>query len=375
MAGRRRGRVVALVVAAVAVLGAAWAIRSPDAGAEVPAPRYAPPEGRILSGAAVEYGADRTVPEFLALTEQPGLAIVGGFVGHMKSVENVLSQFEDLDSAVMLSWRAMAENPWEDGGTLTGVAEGEIDDYLVESAQAVADYDRPVFLRPLWEFTGDWFPWSTYDHDGEQRAGNSPEQYRRAWQRMHVIFAGGTREEVDARLADLGLPPLTTDDEELPAAEAAWVWSVSKAGVRHPNEPHETADYYPGDAFVDWVGQGLHQSDERPFSFWASEFESPDPLSNVDAVYDFAVAHGKPFMLSEWGIATAPYGNGDDPEWIDETLTWLETHPEAKAQVYFNREKGSYSHELEDFWAARQEFSDHVDGPEYIHAWPWEEAS
>lgn len=360
---RNRRRPACASLAALCALAAALPAA---AGAAV---SYEPPDGRILSGAAVEYPVATKGPEFTAATGQEGLAIIHGYVGHLQSLEDILRQFRSVDSAVMLSWRAIAKDSGAAGGDLTGVANGEIDGYLVTSAEAVASYPRPVFIRLYWEFTGDWFEWSTYTGSGAQRAGNSPAAFRDAWKRIRIVFDGGTHAEVNARLAEAGLPPLTAGGSTLPNAAAAWVWSVAKGGVKPADKPHRTADYYPGDAYVDWVGQGIHQYRSDPFSYWAARVGGPDPLATVDAVYDFAVSRGKPFMFSEWAIATAPYGNGDDPQYVDDALTWLESHPEAKAQVWFDRDMGGYTHQIHNFPRARAVFTAHVTGGRYIQDW------
>jgi hypothetical protein len=361
----RRARALRRFGPAIAV-GLGIAAAAPVAGA---AELYEPADGRILSGAAVEYPASTHVPQFLNLTNQPDLAIVHGYVGHLKSMSSVLKQFNGIDSAVMLSWRAMAANAGSSGGNLTKVANGQIDSYIVSSAKAVDDFPRPVFIRLYWEFTGTWFPWSTYTSSGAKRTGNSPEMYRKAWQRIRIIFDGGTKSQINNRLSAVGLPALKVSNSSLPAVKAAFVWSVSKGGVKPKDKPHKTADYWPGNAYVDWVGQGLHQYGSKPFSHWASGVNSPDPIATVNAVYDFAVSKGKPMMMSEWAIATKPYGNGDDQNYMDDALSWIDSHPKAKAQVYFDRIMDGYTHQLKNFPKARAVFSQHVNHNRYLHDW------
>jgi hypothetical protein len=361
LAGGAAARVAALAILAAAALGVGTA----QAGAVA----YEPADGRVLSGVAVEYPPKANLPAFLAQTGQPGVALVHGYVGHLGNVRAALRALGEVDAATMISWRPMAASPDAPGGDLTKVAQGDIDAYLVKSAAQVRAHPYPVFIRPYWEFTGQWFPWSTYDRSGAQRPGNSPEKYRQAWQRIRIIFDGGSRADVNRRLAAVGLPPLTTGDAQLPRAEAAWVWSVSKGGVKPKDKPHTTADYYPGDEYVDWVGQGAHQRNDTPFSHWAAGVSSPDPLATMNAVYDFAVAHGKPVLITEWAIATRPYANGDDAKYVEDLLSWIEARPKVKGQVYFDRRLAGYTHQIAEFPKALAVFSRYVNGPRYIHDW------
>ncbi len=339
------------------------------ANATASARTFAPPEGTIYSGAAVEWPPSNAAA-FAEMTGQPGLAIFHRYSSWLESMEAMLDDSRGVDAAVMVSWRPMASSKSAPGGTLDSIVRGDIDGYIVASARSVSDYPRPVFLRTFWEMNGDWFPWSAYV-DGGTNSGNSAALFRKAWARMHIIFSGGSRAQVNARLAAAGLSALEASGSSFPDANAnaAWVWSLTK-GYAKPRGAIKNVDYYPGDGYVDWIGLTFHQYEDRPVSYWASEIQnSTDPLARADDLYDFGVSRGKPFMLGEWGVTEKPDGNGDDPKWINDMLSWAEARPLVKAQVYFEREHGSKSHRLADHPKARAAFRARVGKWPYIHDW------
>lgn len=355
-----------LVRSALVVAAAALALL---AGSASGAQNYEPPDGSVISGAAVDWPPQEELNAFAARTGQPSLAMIHVYSSALGSLSGTLQPMRDVDAAVMISWRMMDDTPSAPGGTLQSVVNGAVDDYLARSAAAVAGHPRPVFLRPMWEMSGDWFEWSAYDGD-TPRAGNSPELYRAAWNRAWAIFQGGTRAEVDARLRGFGQTGFKGSQTRLtPARQAAWVWSAAK-GPAKPFGRVRTADYYPGDEAVDWVATSFHQWENLPVSFWTSQIDNGfDPLARLDDLYRFAVAHGKPLMLSEWGVSTKPYGNGDDPSWIDDTFAWIKAHPKAKAQVYFERVHGANDHRLAVHARSRAAFARGVDSVASIHKW------
>jgi hypothetical protein len=350
----------------------AFACAGIAAGAAAGAERFEPANGRVLSGVAPEYGPEN-VAAFARATGQPSVAIYGRYTDHLAPFAPILEDIRRTRSAGLISWRMIAGSPTEPGGTLTSIARGDIDAYLVAQAAAARRHGRPLFVRPLWEMNGDWFTWSTYTSGGERRAGNSPAQFRRAWQRARIIFDGGRRAAVDRRLARLRMPGLRTSHARLPPARnVAWVWSLTKGGVKQPDKPHDTIDYYPGDAYVDWVGMTFHQYADKPLRFYTSQTSrAKDRLARADDIYaEFSVRRGKPFMLAEWAVASRPLGNGDNPRYVADMFAWIRARPMVKAQVYFDRVAGSTRHRLEDHPRSRARFASSVRASSPLYAVP-----
>ena len=80
------------------------------------------------------------------------------------------------------------------------------------------------------------------------------------------------------------------------------------------NSPH---DYWPGPAYVDYVGNDLYAIRGR--AWWPG----------MDALYE---RYRKPFVLAEW----APWGY-DDPAFAQRVFAWVASHPRTAAIVYFDR--------------------------------------
>jgi hypothetical protein len=83
----------------------------------------------------------------------------------------------------------IAWEPWRPGGrtrqpqfSLRRIAGGAFDRYIAGWARALRGLRSTVYLRPMHEMNGNWYPWAGLVN------GNSPKQFRRAWRRMHRIF-------------------------------------------------------------------------------------------------------------------------------------------------------------------------------------------
>jgi beta-mannanase len=97
----------------------------------------------------------------------------------------------------LLTWE-----PWKPGPaarqpayTLARIAGGAYDDYIRGWARAIRSYGKTIYLRPMHEMNGYWYPW------GGRVNGNSPARYVAAWRHIWEIF------------------------EQERAANVRWVWS------------------------------------------------------------------------------------------------------------------------------------------------------
>ena len=126
---------------------------------------------------------------------------------------------------------------------------------------------------------------------------------------------------MSSRLRRLGLPGISRDLPALPYPQLSVVWNPQ--GYGSPDLPGNGAQaYYPGDAYVDVVGDDLY--DIRGKAEW-------------DAAEDLYRAHpGKPFSFPEWGL----WGI-DDPAFIDRMATFVRTHTRVSMIAYFNAKQGS----------------------------------
>jgi hypothetical protein len=125
-------------------------------------------------------------------------------------------------SGVRKAWKegAMTLMSWEPFDTsVADIAAGESDAYVKKYATAVRKLNLPVVIDFADEFNGHWEKWGTKH--------TTPEQYVAAWRHIHETF-------IDAG-----------------ASNVIWAWSPN---IINPVKSVKLEPYYPGDAYVDWVG-------------------------------------------------------------------------------------------------------------------------
>jgi mannan endo-1,4-beta-mannosidase len=111
-------------------------------------------------------------------------------------------------------------DPHNGAATITAVADGRYDAYLRSFAKTVAGFGHPVIVSFAHEMNGSWYQYG-YKYV-------SPAVFVAAYRRVHDVFsAAGARNVI-------------------------WMWAVNRPvpGQTSPS----VAEWYPGDAYVDWVG-------------------------------------------------------------------------------------------------------------------------
>ena len=207
--------------------------------------------------------------------------------------------------------------------TPRGIALGQSDAFLFQLNAVVAAWpgDR-FYVRPFPEMNAHWEATCAYNSNGTRRdAAHSTLWNRKALARIAVIVRGGTVDVVNAQLRSLGLPGIVRD---LPVTtpKLRIVWNPQGFGA--PNVPGNAAQaYYPGDAYVDVVGDDLY--DIRGHG------------ATWDAAEKLYKAHPtKPFAFPEWGL-----WGFDDPQFVRRMATWVKRHPRVEFIAYFSGRAGS----------------------------------
>ena len=179
---------------------------------------------------------------------------------------------------------------WSPLPAYTSVTDGSQDALIRAQARAVKAYGKPLFLRWGWEMNGNWFPWSGVKNP-TRTAG-----YIAAYRHIHDIFAA------------------------VGATNVAWVWSPNYFSL--PDQPWNSMDnYYPGDAYVDWVGtSGYSYGRQLPDFLFGPTYQKYAPR--------------KPIMITEVGISEA--GGTTRPDWIRAFAQWIIAHPRIGALVWFD---------------------------------------
>jgi hypothetical protein len=197
------------------------------------------------------------------------------------------------------------------------IAHGASDPFLVALNQAAATYGMPIYVRPMAEMNGWWNSYCAYNHNGSSKGPRySTKQFRKAFARIYLLVHGSPR--ANSRLHKLGLPPVKGT---LMPAPVRVIWNPQ--GFGNPDtRQNSAAAYYPGNAFVDVVGDDLY--DQRFKAEWPA----------ADALYR-AHPH-KPFAFPEWGL----WGI-DDPTFVKTMAGFVHTHRRTTLISYFNQKSHS----------------------------------
>ena len=315
--------------------------------------KFETPDGSVYAGVVANQKKGDTVKEskrkwreWTALMDGRPAAISHTYEGFDTWFDYDFSIAEARRATPLITWQTDTTSPKTiayAGKTSDGTSTDEV--ILRNAAYLSARYGKPVFLRVDQEMNAYWFPWCAYNKDGSRRS-SSAKDFRKMWQRMVIIFRGGKVADINRQLNNVGLPPLdpgvrwpgwmhlppTSDPDSYfkPAKNVAFVFNP----VDTPGVPdvvgNRWGDYYPGDAYVDWVGQTTY--DET----WNATIEQR--FGSLNSFYEqFSVERGKPYMMGEWGVAPeAESGFGDDPAYVRRMLDWQRSHPKVKALIYFS---------------------------------------
>jgi len=215
--------------------------------------------------------------------------------------------------------------------TMQDVAEGKQDTQIRAWAKAAKAFGYPFMLRPWREVNGGWYAW-----------GRDPN-FIDAWRHFHDLV------------------------EEEGATNVTWAWIVNTIWSDPASDP---TPYYPGDAYVDWVGMDAYN--------WGRNIVQPDiwlsPEQAIGPTLDVleAVAPDKPVALTE--VASSEYA-GNKASWIRDLLdSYLPNHPNIKALIWFNWniQQGGlrYDWQIESSTTAEQAFRDGIQSSEYLSVRP-----
>lgn len=276
LARRQMLRMLSLTVPAIALAPEAAQAAAPKGGA---VPFRA---GKALLGSYLSLRG-RTLPQSLALRrkqlgrEQRIIHRYYPWSGYAPVSEPDVPA----SAVLMVSWH---------GTTYQRITSGKSDKNIALMATRLAGMKRPVMLRWGWEMNGNWFAWDG-SHNGKKPAG-----FITSWRRMHRIF------------------------RENGASNVAWVWSPNWNSGPDVSW-NRFQRYYPGDAYVDWVGVSGYNFDK----------ESPRTLFTP-----IVSAYGKrkPIVLAE--TAAIEHGGSSKAKWMKKLSAYVEATPSIGAVVWFD---------------------------------------
>lgn len=211
-------------------------------------------------------------------------------------IEDDLSWLEQLKSSprdILLTWEpwqipARPDKPFDQPAfSLKNIISGRYDAYIRAFAKRLAGFPCTVYLRPMHEMNGNWYPWCGTVN------GNATEDFVAAWQHIRKLVTA----EV--------------------ASGIKWVWGPYARS--YPMEAFNQIDrYFPGDAAIDWVAfDGYNWGTSTDRSAWQS-FE--DIFS--DAYEIVTNISRRPIIIAE--TASTETG-GSKEEWITGAFQALRT--------------------------------------------------
>jgi hypothetical protein len=194
--------------------------------------------------------------------------------------------------------RMMARANWSEGCadktySLAKIDAGRFDVQLRAYARAAAATRIPMMIEFGTEANGNWFPWSGPCNGG-------PARFRDAYRHVVTVF------------------------RRAGARNVTWMLHLDASAGRF-------AAYYPGSAYVDWVGLSAYGAQE-PGDPWTSFRSVFEPAYRELA----AAAPGKPIALLEFGAIVEP--GHDKAGWIAAALHDVASgrYPRLKAESYWN---------------------------------------
>lgn len=220
----RRALAVLVALAIVAVLGVEW---GGSGGSGLPVPRQGSPACRAdcrYVGVALAHMGEAPLHTFERLSgvkpqiEENYWAFGGRFPsGWARTL---------LRQGIL---PLMQINPRRE--SLAAIAAGRYDPYLRGFAAQVRALGAPVALSFAHEMNGSWYPWG-FGHV-------QPEVFVAAWRHVHrVLGAAGARQVI-------------------------WVWTVAHTAPQAGRLFAPVAPYWPGAAYVNWVGLDIYYSNPK----------------------------------------------------------------------------------------------------------------
>lgn len=159
-------------------------------------------------------------------------------------------------------------------------------------AKAITRKGRPFFFTTMHEMNINVWEW-----------GLQPEAFKKVWRRMHDIF-----------------------DQEGANEYATWVFEVYSSGSGMYSENPER--YYPGDAYVDWLG----------ISGYSRNLNSRSANSSLSGVLHHTYAAmrkhhpDKPVMIAEFG-KTRDFSQS---YWLKDAFKYIKNRPAIKGACYWD---------------------------------------
>ncbi len=186
-----------------------------------------------------------------------------------------------------------------DGLTQEAAGAFNSDFVTVANNMVAAGFGKSV-IRLGWEFNGGWFPWA---------AGGCAS-----------AFVGAFQQVVDSFRSVSG-------------GDFQFLWNPTRGDLG----VGDLATYYPGNAYVDWVGLDVYDVEWATYPGEPTEFVDMETQTyGLSWLTSFAKSNGKAIAIPEWGLgwgtcssagqavsaSDTPVCGGDDAEFVNLSAEW-----------------------------------------------------
>ena len=221
-------------------------------------------------------------------------------------MQPTLDALKNAGYGIVLTWCAEdAQGPYLDPRyNYASILSGQYDAYISQWALSAAAWGKVFYLRLFHEMNGNWYPWGIHIN------GNTPALAIQAWQHVYNIF------------------------RKAGATNVKFLWEPTFHTATYLPDP--LASFYPGDAYVDWLGvDGYNWGQYGLETFWVP-FTSPNELFQY--TYNemiSTVSSTKPAMLVETASAAGLLSK-DKASWITQLQNDAPLFPNLKAVGYYD---------------------------------------
>ena len=203
---------------------------------------------------------------------------------------------KDKGKTLVVFWEATNYNVGtvnQTGYSYDAILNGNFDAYIAQFAAEAKAYGGEVILIPFSEMNGDWFPWSITQN------GNTAQKHIDAWRKIREAFRGATN-------VKFGWAP---NHDAVPDTAA-----------------NQFEKFYPGDAYVDYVG--------------LDGFNFNSPWMTFDQIFGKSLAKMKVYNKPVYIFSFASAQGTAKADWITDALnTQMPKYPEIKGWIWFNENK------------------------------------
>ena len=278
-----------------------------------------PPKPNVLFGVS-DQGTTQDFEGFSALLAKHP-ALLETFHPWGNSLNAAFERWRETSTRPILHIASADDQTLSELITPEQIAVGVGDDYLLQINDFFFKHGLPAYIRPLGEPNRCLNAWSAFNCDGTPKGGeHTTYWYKQAFRRISTIVRGaGTLEEVNATLAEAGLPPINRTKgpppAALPPAPVSVIWSPLPGGSPRV-KGNFPGDYWPGARWIDWVG---------------TDFYSEYPVwKDLQRFYAAKRWRRKPFSLTEWAVS-----GEDDPRFVKQLIAWTAKRPRVRMLVYY----------------------------------------